>query len=122
MERRSPLITQISWGRTVVEGLGEGKDFKLYPGGGRHWDWNETGTRHTPGIQPADVQELLKNGSQTIVLSRGMRLVLQTCPETLDLLMEKGVEIYVEETTAAVERYNALAATIPVGGLIHSTC
>ncbi|MEV0150732.1 MULTISPECIES: Mth938-like domain-containing protein [unclassified Nonomuraea] len=122
MELRSPLITQISWGRTVIEGLGEGKDFKLYPGGGRPWDWNETGTRHTPGIQPADVRELLDTGSQAIVLSRGMRLLLHTCPETLDLLMETDVEIYVEETTAAVQRYNALAETIPVGGLIHSTC
>ncbi|MEU8150092.1 Mth938-like domain-containing protein [Nonomuraea sp. NPDC048901] len=122
MERRSPLITHVSWGRMVVEGLGEGKDFKLYPGGGRAWDWNETGTRHTPGIQPADIQELLDNGSHAIVLSRGMRSLLQTCPETLDLLMEKGIEIYVEETTAAVQRYNAMVETTPVGGLIHSTC
>ena len=39
-----------------VAGLGEGKDFKLYPGGGRKWDWTETGTQHQPGIQPADVK------------------------------------------------------------------
>ena len=56
---RSPRITHISWGRMEVDGLGTGKDFKLYPGGGRAWDWNETGTRHVPGIQPADVAELL---------------------------------------------------------------
>jgi hypothetical protein len=106
----------------VVEGVGEGKDFKLYPGGGRPWDWNETGTRHSPGIQPADVTELLDHGSQVIVLSRGMDLVLQTCPETLDMLKDEGVEVVVEETRAAVERYNALAETTPVGGLFHSTC
>ncbi|MEV4168991.1 MULTISPECIES: Mth938-like domain-containing protein [unclassified Nonomuraea] len=122
MEHRSPLITHVSWGRMVVEGLGEGKDFKLYPGGGRPWDWNETGTRHRPGIQPADVRELLDHGSQAIVLSRGMELVLETCPETLELLKGKGVEVYVEETTAAVQRYNSLAGTVPVGGLFHSTC
>lgn len=122
MERRSPLITHVSWGQIVVEGLGEGKDFKLYPGGGRAWDWNETGTRHTPGIQPSDVQELLDNGSQVIVLSRGMHLVLETCPETLDFLKDRGIEVYVEETTAAVRRYNTLAETTPVGGLFHSTC
>ncbi|GII26989.1 hypothetical protein Pmi06nite_04310 [Planotetraspora mira] len=120
--KRSPLITHISWGRMVVEGVGEGKDFKLYPGGGRAWDWNETGTRHAPGIQPADVSELLDHGSQVVVLSQGMDLVLQTCPETLDLLKQKGIEVFVEETRAAVERYNALAETTPVGGLFHSTC
>ncbi|HNG96476.1 MAG TPA: hypothetical protein PLB32_26980, partial [Acidobacteriota bacterium] len=57
--KKSPRITQISWGHIEVEGLGAGKDFKLFPGGGREWDWNETGTRHVPGIQPTDVQELL---------------------------------------------------------------
>ena len=59
-ENRSPRIVRISWGHMEVEGLTPGKDFKLYPGGGRAWDWNETNTRHTPGIQPADVQELIR--------------------------------------------------------------
>jgi hypothetical protein len=57
--KRSPRILAVRWGRMGVEGIGAGKDFKLYPGGGREWDWNETGTRHSPGIQPADVEELL---------------------------------------------------------------
>jgi hypothetical protein len=105
-----------------VEGVGRGKDFKLYPGGGREWDWNETGTRHVPGIQPADVAELLENGSRVIVLTRGMQLALQTCPETLRMLQEQGIPVHVEETRAAVELYNRLAETEPVGGLFHSTC
>ena len=53
-----------------VECLGVGKDFKLYRGGGRAWDWAETGTRHSPGIQPADVEELVARGATTVVLSR----------------------------------------------------
>ena len=73
-----------------VEGLGLGKDFKLYPGGGRAWDWNETGTQHVPGIQPAGVQELLDRGCELFVLMRGMELALQTCPETLALLRDRG--------------------------------
>jgi hypothetical protein len=119
---RSPKITHISWGRMEVDDLGTGKDFKLYPGGGRAWDWNETGTRHVPGIQPADVQELLERGSEVIVLSRGMDLVLQTCPETLALLKERRVPVHVEETRAAVALYNKLAEEQAVGGLFHSTC
>ncbi|HSS64114.1 MAG TPA: MTH938/NDUFAF3 family protein, partial [Gammaproteobacteria bacterium] len=89
---------------------------------GRPWDWTETGTRHVPGIQPEDVQELLNEGSEVIVLSRGMLLALQTRPETLALLKAENITVYVEETRAAVERYNALAAELPVGGLFHSTC
>ena len=119
---RSPRITHISWGKMEVEGLGLGKDFKLYPGGGRDWDWNETGTRHVPGIQPSDVMELLDQGSEVIVLTRGMELVLHTCPETLVLLEERGIRVHIEETRAAVELYNRSAESQAVGGLFHSTC
>jgi len=119
---RSPRISHISWGRMEVDGLGTGKDFKLYPGGGRAWDWNETGTRHVPGIQPSDVTELLERESTVIVLSRGMYLVLQTCPETLDFLRERGIAVHIEETRAAVALYNRLAQLHNVGGLFHSTC
>jgi hypothetical protein len=121
-ETRSPRITHISWGRMEVEGLGPGKDFKLYPGGGRAWDWRETNTEHVPGIQPADVQELIEHGSRVVVLSRGMQLRLQTCPETLQLLKDKGIRVHVEETQSAAELYNRLAQSEPVGGLFHSTC
>ena len=51
---RSPRITHLSWGRLEVEGGRSFKDAKLWPGGGRAWDWKETGTRHRPGIQLAD--------------------------------------------------------------------
>ncbi len=119
---RSPQITRISWGRMEVDCVGVGKDFKLYPGGGRAWDWNETGTRHVPGIQPSDVAELLDRGSTIIVLSRGMALVLQTCPETLELLRKRGITVHVKETRAAVALYNRLAEDQRVGGLFHSTC
>jgi hypothetical protein len=106
-----------------VEGLGEAKDFKLWPGGGRPWDWNETGTRHEPGIQPADVEELLEHGSWVVVLSRGQELQLQTSLDTLNVLNAAGIESHVEETRAAVKLYNELAEQgVPVGGLFHSTC
>ncbi|WP_239516098.1 MULTISPECIES: MTH938/NDUFAF3 family protein [unclassified Streptomyces] len=119
---RSPLVTALAWGRMEVEGLAPGKDFVLYPGGGRAWDWAVHGTRHEPGIQPADVRELLDRGCTEVVLSRGMELRLHTMPETLDLLRGAGVEVHVEETAAAVALYNRLAATERVGGLFHSTC
>lgn len=120
---RSPRIARISWGRMEIAGVGAGKDFKLWPGGGREWDWRETGTRHVPGIQPADIEELIEHGSETVVLSRGMLLMLRTCPETLALLERRRIPVQVAETKAAAEIYNRLAAAgEPVGGLFHSTC
>ncbi|KAM5384646.1 hypothetical protein ACJZ2D_001391 [Fusarium nematophilum] len=87
---QSPRIMSIAWGRIEVDGLEEGKDYKLYPGGGRPWDWSETGTRHNPGIQVADVEELLDRGATTIVLSRGMDLKLQVGDATVKYLEEKA--------------------------------
>jgi hypothetical protein len=110
-------------GHMEVEGLEDGRDFKLYPGGGRAWNWNETGTHHVPGIQPADVEELLADGSSVVILTRGMQLASQTAPETIELLKQRGVPFHIEETKAAVLLYNRLAAAGQhVGGLFHSTC
>ncbi len=117
----SPRITHISWGRLEVDGQSF-KDAKLYPGGAREWDWRETGTRHVPGIQPADVAELLEHGAEIVVLSKGVWERLGVCPETLTLLQEKGVAVEVLQTEAAVTRYNVLRETARVGGLFHSTC
>jgi hypothetical protein len=98
------------------------KDAKLYPGGAREWNWRETGTHHVPGIQPADVAELLEHGAEIVVLSKGVWERLQVCPETLTLLEGKGVAVEVLATESAVSRYNVLRETARVGGLFHSTC
>lgn len=118
----SPRITSLSWGKTDVEGLGSFKDAKLWPGGGREWDWNETGTRHVPGVQPTDVEDLIVHGAQVVVLSLGKQKALQVCPETVDLLETNGIEVHVCPTDDAAELYNRLIGSAQVGGLFHSTC
>jgi hypothetical protein len=115
-------ITHLSWGRIEVESGRTFKDAKLWPGGVREWDWNETGTRHRPGIQPADVEELLEHGAEVVVLSKGILQALQVCPETLELLQNKGIPVHVLQTEGAVRLYNELAEKQRVAGLFHSTC
>jgi hypothetical protein len=124
IERReeSPRIAAVSWGRIAVEGVGTFRDAKVFPGGAREWDWNETGTAHKPGIQPADVTELLDHGATTIVLSQGVLSQLRVCPETLRLLAECHVRTHVLPTPKAVELYNRLCNRERVAGLFHTTC
>jgi hypothetical protein len=119
----STQISRIEWGKIEVEGLGRFPDVKLWPGGGREWDWSETNTHHVPGIQIADVSEILEHGARVVVLSRGMELRLHTCPETLEHLRGAGVTVHVEETQQAVRVYNELVRRGElVGGVFHSTC
>lgn len=121
-EVRSPLITNFSWGRLEVEGGRRFKDAKLFPGGSREWDWSETGTDHVPGIQPADVEELLEHGARVVVLSKGIYERLQVCSETLEMLKQRGIDFHMLETEQAVDLYNKLRENKAVAGLFHSTC
>jgi hypothetical protein len=122
-EARSPKVTHHSWGRLEVEGAdGPFKDAKLFPGGARAWDWRETGTEHEPGIQPADVEELLEHGATAVVLSKGFDERLRVTRETLRMLEDRGVSAHVRQTEEAIRLYNELRETERVGALIHSTC
>jgi len=119
---RPPRMTRVCWGRMEVRGPGPGKDFKLDPGGGRARDWAETGTRHSPGIQPADVAELVARGATVVVFSQGMNQRLQVHPGTRRYLQQRSVTVHVAETRDAVRICNGLAQGSLVAGLFHSAC
>ena len=119
---RSPLITHFSWGLLEVEGGRRFKDAKLFPGGSREWDWSETGTDHVPGIQPADVEEVLEHGAKVVVLSKGFYERLQVCSETLEMLKQRGIGFHMLQTEQAIHLYNKLREKEAVAGLFHSTC
>jgi len=119
-------ITGLAWGQMEVMTDGEKqhfKDCKIWPGGAREWRWEETGTHHNPGIQPADIEEILKQDIDIIVLGRGQLGRLNVCAETEALLRERGISYHAEKTKRAVQLFNELATQGKrVGGLFHSTC
>jgi hypothetical protein len=123
IEAGSPRIVRHEWGAIEVEGAGRLRDAKLWPCGGREWDWDETGTRHVPGIQPTDLDELLTHDPEVVVLSRGRELRLQAMTETMALLLARDIEVVHDETSRAIDAYNRLAAEgRRVAALLHSTC
>lgn len=119
-------ITHISWGKMEVTVNGRihyFRDCKVWPGGAKEWDWSLTNTHHQPGTQPADIEEILAQGIEVVILSRGMDLVLHTHPETEHLLQERGIEYHILETKQAVQLFNKLMQEGKnVGGIFHSTC
>ena len=120
---RSPRILSSGWGKIEVEIIGRGKDFKLWPGGGRSWDWSEYGTSHNQGIQPGDVEELIAKGCQVVVLTTGRLKRLKVPQITVDTLSGHSIEVVVASTKKAIQLYNEYADKgVPVGGLFHSTC
>jgi len=120
------LITDLSWGDMEVSIAGKKhqfKDCKIWPGGARTWDWGETGTEHSPGIQPADLEEILEHEVDVIILTRGVVGRLGVPAETETYLRERGIPYHVEKTKKAVALYNELAkGGKRVSGVFHSTC
>jgi len=120
------VITHITWGRMEITINGKTqrfKDCKIWPGGAKAWDWRLTETDHQPGIQPADIQEILDQGIDVMILSKGMELKLHTCPATEELLRSHGIEYHIKETHEAAALFNQLVQQGKrVGGIFHSTC
>jgi hypothetical protein len=80
--------------------------------------------RHGPGIQPADVEELLVLGATTVVLSQGMERRLRVDPRTLRYLAERSVDVRVLEaakrcgrTTTSWGRPHPRVVLAPLGCL-----
>jgi len=122
---QAPKILESDWGSIrikIAHKTEEFKDVKLYPGGASAWDWTETGTHHQPGIQPADVQELIDNNAQYILLSRGRLEKLQTADDTKKWLRERDIPFEILETGELIQRYQELKDAKALGALIHTTC
>jgi hypothetical protein len=119
----TPQISNCKWGTITLENGHSYKDAKLWPGGDRAWDWNETGTSHSPGIQPADVKELVEHGAEHVILSQGFHDRLKTQQQTRSYLDDRNITYEQLNTEAAVGRVNELIKEgKAVGALIHSTC
>lgn len=120
--KKSPKIVNLSWGKIEVEGFPAFKDVKLFPGGCREWNWQETGTQHSPGIQYSDVQELLINNAKIVILTRGVLGRLKVQKEVVKKLESEDIIVHIFKTKEAVKLYNNLAKSEKVGALLHTTC
>ena len=119
----APLVTDFSWGRIVVEGLGAGRDWQLWPRGGCPWDWRVHETGHWRGVAREDIEELVERGATTVIIGNGRFRRLRVSPVLIDEFAGRGIAVIVASTATAIARYNELAGNgVSVGGLFHSTC
>jgi hypothetical protein len=116
-------VTSFRWGQIVDSAGNVFKDARLFPGGAEEWDWRRTGTRHDPGIQAADLEDLLGAKPDVVILSRGVELVLQVPQATIDFARSRAAEVLVLQSEQAVAEYNRrVGAGERIVALIHSTC
>ena len=115
-------IASFRWGQVVDASGHTFKDVRLFPGGVEEWDWRKHGTRHVPGIQIADLEDLLATEPDVVILSRGVELVLQVPQATIDFARAHAATVLVLQSEQAVAEYNRRIATERVVALLHSTC
>ena len=121
--QKSPEILSFSWGEILIDGYEKPfKDSKLFPGGAREWNWNETGTDHIRGVQLEAIEELLSKGAEIIIISKGMLNRLRLSKKAREFLESNKIPYFYLNTKKAIEKYNLLSSEKPVGALIHTTC
>jgi hypothetical protein len=115
-------IIGFRWGQIIDSSARVFKDARLFPGGAEEWDWGKTGTRHRPGIQVADLMDLVATKPDVVILSRGVDLVLQVPQATIDFARSHAAIVLVLQSEEAVAEYNRRITSERVVALIHSTC
>jgi hypothetical protein len=110
-------IEDYSFGRVVVDGQEETGDVIVLPGRVvRNW-WRREGH----GLVLEDLQAVLDELPARLVIGTGADGRMRPDPETLERLLERGVQVEVLPTGEAVRRYAALNPDETAAAL-HLTC
>lgn len=125
-------IVSSEWGSVTVENTKADpthlaratyKDCIIGPTITKEWDWKVTGTRHVPGIQPTNIDELIADGAEVIILALGFEGKLHVSDYAIAYLLANKIPFYSAFTPEAVKLFNRLSGEgLKVGGLFHSTC
>ena len=112
-------IDSYTFGSMAVDGKAYAADLVLLPDGVRGDWWREAG--HSLGV--GALQDVLAAKPEVLVVGTGAYGAMKVPQETRRALDEAGIEVVIEETGAAVERYNALFAEgRRAAGAFHLTC
>jgi hypothetical protein len=114
-------ISKYKWGKLVIANKVY-KDVKISPNRIEDWNWSKTKTNHKDGIQLQDVLDLINEGSEYIILSTGMKEMLNISSNIKAYLCDNKIEHSILQSEEAIKLYNKLIKTKKVGELIHSTC
>jgi hypothetical protein len=114
-----PLIEKYAFGSMRISGRTYYADLTISEGEIARW-WR--GESHL--LQSADIDAIVALKPAVLVVGTGNSGNMQVSPEATSLCEEAGVELVVERTGRAAERYNELVrrGTRTVAAAFHLTC
>jgi hypothetical protein len=113
------VIEKYSFGSMRIEGRTYYNDLAISENRIARW-WRE----ESHLVRPADIDVILALKPAVLVIGTGYGGGMQVSDEVRKLCEDAGVELIVELTARALERYNALATEgkRPVAAAFHLTC
>jgi len=116
---RMPIIEKYAFGSMRVGGRTYYADLAISGGEVARW-WRD----ESHLVRSTDIDAVLALKPAVLVIGTGRSGGMQVSDEAKKLCEEIGVELIIERTERAIERYNALAleGKRPVAAAFHLTC
>lgn len=97
-------IDSYSFGKVIINGRSYTSDVIIYPNRVDPSWWRKEG--HL--LQPDDLMEIIAAKPDIFIIGTGYSGVMEVPKETIDYINYKGIIVYIEKTTKAVELFNRL--------------
>lgn len=97
-------IDHYSFGKITVNGRSYTSDVIIYPNRVDSSWWRKEG--HL--LQPEDLAGIISEKPDILIVGTGYSGVMEVQKETMDYINRKGIIVYIERTSKAVELFNRL--------------
>lgn len=111
-------IENYSFGKITIDGRQYKSDVIIYPDKVDSSWWRKEGHK----LQIADLTEVVNSRPEVLIIGTGYSGVMIVPEETISYLKSKGIKVYIERTTKAVELFNKLQKDRKVVAALHLTC
>lgn len=114
-----PYIDSYSFGRITIDGRSYTSDVLITHRGVDSTWWRVEGHR----LQPEDLETVVATRPAILVIGTGNTGLMKVPQATRDWLAAQGIQVFVETTASACQRYNELAKSgADVAAALHLTC
>ena len=112
------MIESYAFGRMVISGKAYTSDLIIFPDRVDPSWWRKSG--HQLCLE--DLKDILQEDLEVLVLGTGYMGVMKVEEEVTQYTKSHGIELIIEKTKKAVERYNSIFKQKKTIGAFHLTC
>ncbi len=112
------IIEHYSFGKILIHGKQYNSDVIVYPDRVDASWWREKG--HELHID--DLKDVFEAKPEILVVGTGYLGLMKVPQQTIGYVETKGIKIYIERTSRAVDTYNRLQKNANVIAALHLTC